>query len=454
MTIVVGWRHKRQDKFVTRELPSMNTNRMIAKAAGVQIRLLHQPRQFVATKDRLARSYKVLLDQITIRAILTFARKSMLRSPGASALPRLIAIGVFGLARALPAGHARCARGGWVMYLQNSWYVAAWDHELSDVPLARRLFDRPVVLYRRVDGSPVALEDRCCHRNLPLSMGRIIGDNIQCGYHGLTFEPGGQCIEVPGQSTIPPRAVVQSYPVVERHRWIWIWPGDPARADPGLIPDLFWNDGPEWTIAGDYHHVDGDYRLMIDVQLDATHVTYVHPDTLGSNAIQATPPEVQRDGGRVHINRWLIGVEPPPIWAVAGDFTGLVDRWILSTYEPPTGCLFDIGAAIAGTGAPKGDRSQGITNRTSHFVTPETERSCHYFWVFARNYRINDEELSARMKPGIHQTFREDVEVVEAQQRGVVNPAKPGLVDVNADITTIQARRLLDSLIAAEAKAA
>mgnify|MGYP002828073963 CR=1 FL=1 len=96
-----------------------------------------------------------------------------------------------------------------MMYLQNSWYVAAWDHELSDAPLARRLFGRPVVLYRRIDGSPVALEDRCCHRNLPLSMGRIIGDNIQCGYHGLEFAPDGMCVAVPGQSVVPPAARVR-----------------------------------------------------------------------------------------------------------------------------------------------------------------------------------------------------------------------------------------------------
>jgi vanillate O-demethylase monooxygenase subunit len=246
---------------------------------------------------------------------------------------------------------------------------------------------------------------------------------------------------------------VRSYPVVERHRWIWIWLGDPALADPALIPDLFWNDGPDWAVTGTYHHCDAEYRLMIDAQLDATHVTYVHPDTLGSSSVQATPPKVERKDDGLTIQRWLIGVEPPPIWALAGGFMGLVDRWILATYQPPTGCLFDMGAAEAGTGAPEGDRSQGITNRTSHFVTPETEQSCHYFWLFARNYRIEDEALSERMKPGVHQTFQEDVDVIEAQQRGLLGGAPPVQIDVNADIATIQARRVLEGLIAAEAAA-
>lgn len=338
------------------------------------------------------------------------------------------------------------------MYLRDCWYVAAWDREVGREPLARTFLGQPVVLYRREDGTPVALENRCCHRNLPLSMGSVRGDNLQCGYHGLTFDPTGACILVPGQSTIPPGAEVRSFPVRERHRWIWIWMGDPARADEATIPDLFWNDGPDWRTTGDYHPVAAEYRLLTDIQLDATHVTYVHPDTLGSDAVQATPPRVDRRDGRIAISRWLLGVEAPPIWKLAGGFTGPVDRWILATFVPPTGCIFDIGAAEAGAGAPEGDRSRGITNRTSHFSTPESESSCHYFWLFARNYRLDDDDLDSRLHPGVHQTFREDVDAVEAQQRGV--DAHPGAVqiDVNADKPTIQARRLLAGLIEAEAR--
>ncbi len=340
------------------------------------------------------------------------------------------------------------------MYLENCWYVAAWDHELGAAPLARRLLDRPVVLYRRSDGRPAALEDRCCHRGAPLSRGEVLGDYLQCGYHGLVFDASGQCVDVPSQNIVPPGATVRSYPVVERYRWIWFWPGDPSRADPAKIPDLFWNDRPGWAATGAYHRVAADYRLMIDVQLDATHVTYVHPETLGSDAVQATPPTVRRGGGRIAIDRWLLGVESPPIWVLAGGFAGPVDRWILSTYVPPAGCLFDIGAADAGTGAPEGRRSRGITNRASHFATPETAQSCHYFWMFARDYRLDDAALDARMKTAIRQTFREDVEVVEAQQRGLDGARTDGQIDVNADMTTIQARSLLDGMIAAETEAA
>ena len=92
------------------------------------------------------------------------------------------------------------------MFLRNAWYVAAWSGEVADAPLARTLLGEPVVLFRVEDGAPVALQDRCCHRQLPLSMGKVVGSEIQCGYHGLRFDAEGRCNHVPGQSAVPPGA--------------------------------------------------------------------------------------------------------------------------------------------------------------------------------------------------------------------------------------------------------
>jgi phenylpropionate dioxygenase-like ring-hydroxylating dioxygenase large terminal subunit len=77
------------------------------------------------------------------------------------------------------------------MFLRNSWYVAAWDREVTRGLLARTLLGEPVVLFRKGNGEAVALEDRCCHRHLPLSMGRLEGDELRCGYHGLLFNSFG-----------------------------------------------------------------------------------------------------------------------------------------------------------------------------------------------------------------------------------------------------------------------
>jgi len=125
------------------------------------------------------------------------------------------------------------------MFLKDSWYVAAWSHEIDDGKLlGRTILGEPVLLYRGEAGHVVAMHDRCCHRGAPLSMGRREGDAVRCLYHGLKFSPSGQCVEIPGQDRIPPKACVRVFKVVERSSWIWIWMGDPARADESLIPDI------------------------------------------------------------------------------------------------------------------------------------------------------------------------------------------------------------------------
>src|SRR5215469_15818473 len=132
-------------------------------------------------------------------------------------------------------------------FLRNCWYVAAQADEVGRAPFGRLLLGEPVVLYRKEDGTAVALEDRCCHRRAPLHKGKLIGDALQCGYHGFTFSADGACIAIPGQPRVPPGVGVRAHPLVERHRYLWLWPGDPAKADPALIPDFRENDDPAWA---------------------------------------------------------------------------------------------------------------------------------------------------------------------------------------------------------------
>ena len=201
------------------------------------------------------------------------------------------------------------------MYLTDAWYVAAWDHEITREPLARTLLGTPVVLWRTESGDAVALEDRCCHRHAPLSAGKIIGDHLQCGYHGLKFDSSGSCIEVPSQTRVPPGAQVRCYPLVERNRWVWIWMGEAGRADPEQIPDIYWHDGPGWTGVGDRFHVNCHYQSLIDIQLDNTHSSFVHPDTLGNAGSLRHMPKVERDGEVLHNARRMRDSDPPPLLA-------------------------------------------------------------------------------------------------------------------------------------------
>ena len=89
------------------------------------------------------------------------------------------------------------------MYVLNAWYVAAWSHEVDRTPVHRTVCEIALVLYRRQDGTAVALEDRCAHRAYPLSAGQVKGDSIECGYHGFAYGPDGGCTRVPAQSAHP-----------------------------------------------------------------------------------------------------------------------------------------------------------------------------------------------------------------------------------------------------------
>src|SRR5687768_5599064 len=116
------------------------------------------------------------------------------------------------------------------MFLRNYWYAAALASELGERLLSREILGEPIVLYRTSSGNPAALADMCPHRQYPLSRGTLLGDTLRCGYHGLVFDTTGKCVEIPGQTNIPPRARVRSYPVAEKWQWVWVWTGDPALA--------------------------------------------------------------------------------------------------------------------------------------------------------------------------------------------------------------------------------
>jgi phenylpropionate dioxygenase-like ring-hydroxylating dioxygenase large terminal subunit len=338
----------------------------------------------------------------------------------------------------------------------NAWYVAAWDHEVTRKPMARRIADRPLALFRTGDGRAVALADACWHRLAPLSMGRTVGkDEIQCPYHGITYNSAGRCTSMPAQETINPSACVRAYPVVEKHRLAWVWMGDPALADPARIPDLHWNDDPDWAgEGGTFYGMKCDYRLVVDNLMDLTHETFVHAGSIGDEAITKVPFEVTHTDRTVTLTRWMLGIEPPPFWARQLGRPGPVDRWQIITFEAPSTVVGDVGVAPTGTGAPQGDRSHGVNGRFLAAITPETPTSCHYHWNFVRSYRPKDQRLTTELNrahvsdgKGV---YDQDVDVLEAQQKAIDRNPRQMFYNLNIDAGAMWARRLIDKLLAAE----
>lgn len=336
-------------------------------------------------------------------------------------------------------------------FVRNAWYAACWSEDLApDAPLARTILDEPVVLWRAASG-PSALSDRCCHRSLPLSLGRVLGDRLRCGYHGLEFDAAGRCVKVPGQRRVPPGAAVRAYPVLERHGLVWLWPGDPEAADEARVPALPWLDDPGWVRTGGCIRLAADYRLLIDNLLDLTHVSYVHPDTLAGDPAEAlVPAKTTRDGNVVRVERWMKGFTAPPTYRRARPFAGKVDRWQLVAWRAPSTVTLDIGCADAGTGAPEGDRSRGISMWSNHLVTPETAASTLYHWAFARDFALDDGGVTESLARDGLRTFMEDAAVLEAQQRALESVGDRPTVDLAADAAPLQFRRILDDMIAAE----
>jgi hypothetical protein len=115
----------------------------------------------------------------------------------------------------------------------NHWYAVARSVEVQDNPLGVVLWQRAIVLYRNRNGQIQALDDRCPHRFVKLSRGAVVGDDLECAYHGWRFDAAGHCTAVPylAETQKLPQCSVQTYPVREQDGFIWVFPGDPALAE-------------------------------------------------------------------------------------------------------------------------------------------------------------------------------------------------------------------------------
>ena len=344
-------------------------------------------------------------------------------------------------------------------YPLNAWYVAAWDYEITAKGiLARTIAGRPLALYRTQDGRPVALADACWHRLAPLSQGTLVGnDEIQCPYHGLRYNPAGRCTGMPAQETLNPSAVVPSFPIVERYRYLWVWLGDPTQADPALIPDMHQMDSPDWAGDGETIAAPCNYQLVLDNLMDLTHEEFVHSSSIGQEELSESEFFVTHDERSVTVTRWMLNIDPPPFWLKNmrdkfPGFSGKVDRWQIIHYSYPSTICIDVGVAEAGTGAYEGDRSRGVNGYVMNTISPERDRSCHYFWAFMRNYRLDSQVITTQLRNGVHGVFGEDEAMLQAQQEAIDANPDYEFYNLNIDAGGMWVRRLLERGLAAEGR--
>lgn len=337
-------------------------------------------------------------------------------------------------------------------YLKNAWYVAALSPDIGRELRAVQLLGEPVVLYRKQDGTAVALEDVCPHRRLPLSLGRLKNDAVECGYHGLTFDCSGACIDAATQPRIPPFARVRSYPTCDRYGLLWVWMGDPALASVDEILDIPTANDPSWSMTrGDSMRCTSNYLWLVDNLLDPSHVAWVHRGSFAGAGTDDTPLEVTTLPNGVLSRRWMLDKPPPPFYAPLVKFQGHADR--LQHYEmryPAVGINMGI-YTPAGLGGPRMVDGPSTYRMISyHFITPVDEDHTHYFWLQHRNTDPHDEALTRRIAEGARAAFEEDRVILEAIHKGMKG-RKPESTGMVLDAAAARFRRGLAERIAREA---
>jgi len=336
-------------------------------------------------------------------------------------------------------------------FIRNRWYVAAWDGEVASKPLARKICGEPIVMYRKLDGSVVAMRDACPHRLLPLSMGLREGDNLRCKYHGMLIGPDGTPEEMPlVDERVNKKVCTPTYAVAERYRYIWVWIGDQSKADESKIPDFWPCEREGWVFEGGYMKVDCDYRLFVDNLMDLTHETYVHAGSIGQKELMESPLETTVDGNTVTLSRWMPNITPPPFWRDALQKDVPVDRWQICNFVEPCSVLIDAGVSPVENKDSLESHDSGVRGFVIDSMTPETETSSHYFWGLARNFRIEDQGLTERIRAGQEKIFLEDVEVLEGQQKSIAENPDMKLRILSIDSGGTHARRIITKLMEEE----
>ncbi|QBY01368.1 aromatic ring-hydroxylating dioxygenase subunit alpha [Rhodophyticola sp. CCM32] len=340
------------------------------------------------------------------------------------------------------------------MFLKNCWYVAAWSKDIGREMMAETFLGENIVLYRKEDGTPVALENACPHRKLPLSDGALEGDLVVCGYHGLTFDCTGICTDSPTQRGMTPRrAVVKSYPVVDRYRFLWIWIGDPALADPDQIFEIERFDDPTWgKTDGGVMDIDCHYLWVCDNLLDPSHVAWVHVSSFAGGGTDDQPLKVEKTDSGVQVTRWIMGQPPSPYYSGLVAFKGNCDR--LQHYEmvrPAIGLNKSIYTPLGTGGYGSEPVEKTFINISYNFMTPIDEDRTRYFWFQHRNSEPENQEMSEFMNKGARMAFLEDKAVLEAVHQGMKHKVTPN-IDLGLDAGAKTFRLGLDRAIGAENK--
>lgn len=332
---------------------------------------------------------------------------------------------------------------------RRAWYAVAAPAEVGRAPLARRALGRRIVLYRTLDGQVVALEDRCAHRPVPLSLGSVVDDDIVAAYTGFRYGPDGRLADVPTQDNVPFGASVHAYPVREDAAFVWVWLGDPRLARLRPPQQLSWLDSPTWATFGETWETRASLELLHDNFADISHVPFVDteiaPPALGEGSppplkVQVTETTVtfSRDFPPAPMAPWQAVLSRVPADSVhphreEGAFLapGLwVDRWDVT---------------VEG----HGDQDGVHTFMFSHALTPIDDTTTRHQWLVSRNFALHPAN-EGTLVPIFRRYYSRVREILEVMQTVIEEERPRPNVQVASDATGTQVRRIMERLVEEE----
>jgi phenylpropionate dioxygenase-like ring-hydroxylating dioxygenase large terminal subunit len=340
---------------------------------------------------------------------------------------------------------------------RDQWYVAAYGAEIGPALFSRTVCGESILFWRTASGRVTAMADRCVHRRFPLSEPptRLVDDQVICGYHGFTYAEDGHCVAVPGQTRVPRTARLTTYPVVEQDSFVWVWIGDPVLADDTAIPRAPWLTSPDYATVCGMEPLAARFGLLVDNLLDLSHETYLHGGYIGTPEVANTPitTEVDEEAGIVHVSRRMADAECPPFYSRSTGLTGRITRWQDIEYAPP--CLYKLHSRIAPVGClPNADGTDpdAFHVEVVYAITPETEHTTHDFWAVARDFALEDEEVSRFLAESNRTVVLQDVAALDVLERVIASePDGYQELSINIDTGGLAARRILARLAGARA---
>ncbi|SEU26991.1 aromatic ring-hydroxylating dioxygenase subunit alpha [Stigmatella erecta] len=227
-----------------------------------------------------------------------------------------------------PAGNISVVR------LPDCWFILCASGELGGKPLMRTLQGTPLVLFRGEGGRPAALLDRCPHRNIPLSLGRVVEGQLQCGYHGWRFDAAGECRAIPGLSgeTRAKARCAASYATREQDGFVWVYstPGVEPTSEPYRFPLL---EAPGYSTVRRVVRAPGSLHASLENTLDVPHTAFLHGG-LFRTAKKSNEIEVVVRRGADRVEAEYIGEPRPPglvgrVLAPGGGVVQHFDRFLM-----------------------------------------------------------------------------------------------------------------------------